>query len=36
VARSFGVVPLPVEHDVARELFDMVNREKIEKTPNTK
>jgi hypothetical protein len=32
VARSFGVVPLPVEENVARELFDMVNREKIAHT----
>jgi acetyl esterase/lipase len=31
VARSFGVVPLPVEPSVARELFDLVQREK---TPN--
>jgi hypothetical protein len=29
VARSFGVVPLPVEPNAARELFDLVNREKI-------
>jgi hypothetical protein len=29
VARSFGVLPLPVEPSVARELFDMVQREKI-------
>jgi hypothetical protein len=33
VAKSFGVVPLPVEPNVARELFDIVNREKI---PNKK
>jgi hypothetical protein len=32
VARSFGVVPLPVEQNVARELFDMVNREKLANT----
>jgi hypothetical protein len=28
LAQSFGVVPLPVERDVARELFEMVRREK--------
>jgi acetyl esterase/lipase len=27
VAKSFGVVPLPVEPNAARQLFDMVNRE---------
>jgi hypothetical protein len=31
VARSFGVVPLPVEPKVARELFDVVEREKVPK-----
>ncbi len=29
VAKSFGVVPLPVEPSVAGELLEMVNREKI-------
>jgi hypothetical protein len=32
VANGFGVVPLPVEHDVARQLFDTVEREKSPKT----
>src|SRR5262249_15381401 len=29
VANSFGVVPLPVEQNVARQLFEMVQRENI-------
>jgi len=29
VARSFGVVPLPVEESVARQLFELVYREKL-------
>jgi hypothetical protein len=33
VARSFGVVPLPVEPEAARQLFDMVNREKTRDPP---
>jgi hypothetical protein len=33
VARSFGVVPLPVEPKVARQLFDMVSREKSPRLP---
>ncbi|HEX8725913.1 MAG TPA: hypothetical protein VF737_11050, partial [Gemmatimonadaceae bacterium] len=32
VAESFGVVPLPVEHDVAAQLFDTVERERTPKT----
>ncbi len=32
VASSFGVAPLPVDYDVATQLFDMVEREKIQKT----
>jgi hypothetical protein len=32
VADSFGVVPLPVEQDVARQLFDVVERERTPKT----
>lgn len=32
VADAFGVVPLPVEPNAARQLFDMVQRERIAKT----
>jgi hypothetical protein len=32
VASSFGVVPLPVEPKVARQLFDVVERERTPKT----
>jgi acetyl esterase/lipase len=32
VAKSFGVVPLPVEQNVARQIFDLVEREKPRKT----
>jgi hypothetical protein len=32
VAESFGVVPIPVEQSVARQLFDVVERERVSKT----